>query len=330
MNDAMYEHPATQGEPGHAARARGDRARARHRRARLARASRASGACPSRPSCWPRSRRRSRAVGDLDGLERARHRRRHARADRRGPLRRQPLVRAHGLRARRGGRRAAARGSRSSRPTCRCPRPPGIDVRRRAGPPPSSPPPARSASTRADVLLMAAAVADYRPAAAHAGKLKKDAHGRDAEPRADPYRGRARPRLAARRRPGQLLVGFAAEHGDGAVAYGREQAARARASTRSWSTTSARPASASSRPTTRSGSSPLDARSATLPRSSKARGRARDPGHGLEPTVHLPTARCAAEWSRWSPSRPERARRRRGRRGRRRWPAHRGQHPRAP
>ena len=32
--------------------------------------------------------------------------------------------------------------------------------------------------------------------------------------------------LAARRRPGQLLVGFAAEHGDGAVAYGRDKLER--------------------------------------------------------------------------------------------------------
>jgi phosphopantothenoylcysteine decarboxylase/phosphopantothenate--cysteine ligase len=71
-----------------------------------------------------------------------------------------------------------------------------------------------------DLLLMAAAVADYRPAAPHAGKLKKDAHG-DAldlrlERTEDVLSG-----LAARRRPGQVLVGFAAEHGDGAVAYGR-------------------------------------------------------------------------------------------------------------
>ncbi len=31
--------------------------------------------------------------------------------------------------------------------------------------------------------------------------------------------------LAATRRPGQVLVGFAAEHGDGALAYGREKLA---------------------------------------------------------------------------------------------------------
>jgi phosphopantothenoylcysteine decarboxylase/phosphopantothenate--cysteine ligase len=32
--------------------------------------------------------------------------------------------------------------------------------------------------------------------------------------------------LAERRRPGQVLVGFAAEHGAGAVAYGREKLER--------------------------------------------------------------------------------------------------------
>jgi phosphopantothenoylcysteine decarboxylase / phosphopantothenate---cysteine ligase len=77
----------------------------------------------------------------------------------------------------------------------------------------------------ADVLLMAAAVADYRPDAAHAGKLKKDATGGELELRLvrtpDVLAS-----LSARRRPGQLLVGFAAEHGDGALAYGREKLAR--------------------------------------------------------------------------------------------------------
>jgi phosphopantothenoylcysteine decarboxylase/phosphopantothenate--cysteine ligase len=71
----------------------------------------------------------------------------------------------------------------------------------------------------ADVLFMAAAVADFRPAQAAATKLKKE--GRDAlelqlEPTADVLSS-----LAAQRRRGQLLVGFAAEHGEGAVEYGR-------------------------------------------------------------------------------------------------------------
>jgi phosphopantothenoylcysteine decarboxylase / phosphopantothenate---cysteine ligase len=75
-----------------------------------------------------------------------------------------------------------------------------------------------------DVLLMAAAVSDYRPAEPHAGKLKKD------QAEELPLRlvrtTDVLATLAARRRPGQLLVGFAAEHGAGAVEYGRGKLAR--------------------------------------------------------------------------------------------------------
>jgi phosphopantothenoylcysteine decarboxylase / phosphopantothenate---cysteine ligase len=71
-----------------------------------------------------------------------------------------------------------------------------------------------------DVLIMAAAVADYRPEAAHGGKLKKDQTGEELNLRlvrtTDVLSS-----LADRRRPGQLLVGFAAEHGAGALDYGR-------------------------------------------------------------------------------------------------------------
>jgi phosphopantothenoylcysteine decarboxylase/phosphopantothenate--cysteine ligase len=76
-----------------------------------------------------------------------------------------------------------------------------------------------------DVLLMAAAVADYRPVAPHAGKLKKDQTG--AELRLDLTRTQdVLSGLSARRRPGQLIVGFAAEHGDQALAYGRDKLER--------------------------------------------------------------------------------------------------------
>ena len=77
----------------------------------------------------------------------------------------------------------------------------------------------------ADVLLMAAAVADYRPDAEHAGKLKKDEAGGELALRLVRTPD-VLATLAARRRPGQLLVGFAAEHGEGAIAYGREKLAR--------------------------------------------------------------------------------------------------------
>lgn len=78
----------------------------------------------------------------------------------------------------------------------------------------------------ADVLLMAAAVADYRPRQVADTKLKKDEREElilELERTADILSG-----LAAHRRPGQLLVGFAAEHGDGAVQHGRDKLARKR------------------------------------------------------------------------------------------------------
>ncbi|MDP9378529.1 MAG: bifunctional phosphopantothenoylcysteine decarboxylase/phosphopantothenate--cysteine ligase CoaBC [Actinomycetota bacterium] len=71
-----------------------------------------------------------------------------------------------------------------------------------------------------DVLMMAAAVADFRPVRSHAGKLKKDrlAGGMtlELEPTSDVLAG-----LSGVRRAGQVVIGFAAEHGDGAVEYGR-------------------------------------------------------------------------------------------------------------
>jgi phosphopantothenoylcysteine decarboxylase/phosphopantothenate--cysteine ligase len=78
---------------------------------------------------------------------------------------------------------------------------------------------------RCDVLLMAAAVADFRPAAPAATKIKKTAaDAPDAialEPTADVLSG-----LAAARRAEQTIVGFAAEHGEGALAYAREKLLR--------------------------------------------------------------------------------------------------------
>jgi len=76
-----------------------------------------------------------------------------------------------------------------------------------------------------DVLLMAAAVADFRPAAPAVEKIKKT--GPDAltqvevEPTEDVLT-----RLASTRRNDQVVVGFAAEHGSEAVAYGREKLER--------------------------------------------------------------------------------------------------------
>jgi phosphopantothenoylcysteine decarboxylase/phosphopantothenate--cysteine ligase len=76
----------------------------------------------------------------------------------------------------------------------------------------------------ADVLLMAAAVADFRPAEALDTKIAKT--GREGlalelEPTEDVLA-----MLAGRRGPGQTLVGFAAEHGEGAVERGRAKLER--------------------------------------------------------------------------------------------------------
>ena len=76
-----------------------------------------------------------------------------------------------------------------------------------------------------DVLIMAAAVADYRPESAHGGKLKKDQTGGELNLRLVRTTD-VLSTLSERRRPGQMLVGFAAEHGDGALAYGRDKLER--------------------------------------------------------------------------------------------------------
>jgi phosphopantothenoylcysteine decarboxylase / phosphopantothenate---cysteine ligase len=76
-----------------------------------------------------------------------------------------------------------------------------------------------------DVLLMAAAVADFRPRDPAGHKLKKDAGPPrvELEPTEDVLSA-----LAQARRPEQVLVGFAAEHGGDAVAYGRAKLDRKR------------------------------------------------------------------------------------------------------
>jgi phosphopantothenoylcysteine decarboxylase / phosphopantothenate---cysteine ligase len=72
----------------------------------------------------------------------------------------------------------------------------------------------------ADVVLMAAAVADYRPAEQLDAKRSKDGEiwRVDLEPTADILG-----ELASRRAHGQVLVGFAADHGDGGLARARDK-----------------------------------------------------------------------------------------------------------
>jgi phosphopantothenoylcysteine decarboxylase / phosphopantothenate---cysteine ligase len=84
----------------------------------------------------------------------------------------------------------------------------------------------REAFPGSDVLVMAAAVADFRPASAVDDKIKKT--GRDSlalelEPTTDVLAA-----LSEMRRPNQTLVGFAAEHGGDAAAHGRLKLERKR------------------------------------------------------------------------------------------------------
>lgn len=82
----------------------------------------------------------------------------------------------------------------------------------------------REAFGACDVLVMSAAVADFRPAAVHEGKVKKterDDMVVTLEKTEDVLSG-----LAAARRPEQTLVGFAAEHGARALEYGRDKLTR--------------------------------------------------------------------------------------------------------
>ena len=85
---------------------------------------------------------------------------------------------------------------------------------------------ARAAFPACDVLVMAAAVSDFRPAAPAHDKLKKEGRERmvvELESTPDVLSS-----LAAVRRPGQTLVGFAAEHGGDPAAHGRLKLERKR------------------------------------------------------------------------------------------------------
>src|SRR3954468_10546851 len=85
---------------------------------------------------------------------------------------------------------------------------------------------ARSAFSDCDVLVMAAAVADFRPAAAVEDKIKKT--GRDSLALELERTTDVLSALAELRRPGQTLVGFAAEHGGDPAAHGRLKLERKR------------------------------------------------------------------------------------------------------
>jgi phosphopantothenoylcysteine decarboxylase/phosphopantothenate--cysteine ligase len=81
------------------------------------------------------------------------------------------------------------------------------------------------ARSDSDLVLMAAAVADYRPVESAAGKRPKDERAWQVtlEPTADVLRT-----LGERRTNGQVLIGFAAEGGDRGLARAREKLERKR------------------------------------------------------------------------------------------------------
>ncbi len=87
---------------------------------------------------------------------------------------------------------------------------------------------ARAEFAAADVLVMAAAVSDFRPVSAEDMKIKKSgAEGARAglslelQPTEDVLAA-----LSGQRRPGQTLIGFAAEHGEGGLKHARAKLER--------------------------------------------------------------------------------------------------------
>jgi len=79
-----------------------------------------------------------------------------------------------------------------------------------------------SEAAKANVIVMCAAVADFRPAVAGAGKLERSGSASiELTPTADILAA-----LAAARRKGQTLVGFAAEHGPHGIERAREKLQR--------------------------------------------------------------------------------------------------------
>ncbi len=217
MHTEMWEHPATRANVATLRGARRRRPRPGQRPAHRRR-HRARAGCPSRRrSPRPPSGLLSRGPAGARRPRRAagrRLRRRHPRAARPGALPRQPVLRSAGVRARRRRPPPAAPRSPWSPRTPRCPARRGGRRRRRharssCGRRCSRPPP------DADVVVMAAAVADFRPAEVAEHKIKKTARpGRRARRPAGaqpghPRRARRRPTAAA-----SVVVGFAAETGD--------------------------------------------------------------------------------------------------------------------
>ena len=216
MNDQMWEHAGHAGEPRAAARARRDGHGARHRRAGV------EGRARRRPARRARrAARRDRGAccapvrGVLDGL----------RVLVTAGGTREPIDAVRYIGNRSSGRMGFALATRPRRSaptspwsprTSSCPAIGGRPLRRRvdgrgaAGR-------VRGDSARCDVLLMAAAVVDFRPAHVRRGQAQED--GRPGGPARPPraHRRTSSRGLAAASARGRRVVGFAAEHGEGAL-----------------------------------------------------------------------------------------------------------------
>ena len=207
MNPRMWAHPAT-------ARERRDAARAR-RRARRPRRGRDGRGRVGRRAGWPSRRRSPPASSSCSRPASLAGRRVLVTA---GGTR-EPLDAVRFLGNRSSGRMGVAlaeeaqaprRGGRPARgQPRRARRRRGRGGRRRRRPRRCS---TRRSRSSVDVALLAAAVADYRPAEALAGKRPKDDETLDGRARADDRHRRARSASASA--PGQVLVAFGAEHGE--------------------------------------------------------------------------------------------------------------------
>ena len=185
MHTEMWEHPATQANVCRAPRPRGGGARSRGRPSHRRR-HRARDGCRSPPSSSAVALRALARGAEGLGARPGRAagaglRGRHQGGARSGPVPRQLVLRAAGVRAGPGGRGAAARRSRWWRRTWRwtIPRAP----RSCASPRPCEMRDAvMSAAAEADAVVMAAAVADYRPETRSEEKIKKSGDGPGAAP----------------------------------------------------------------------------------------------------------------------------------------------------
>ena len=218
MNGRMWEAEATQANVAHAARARRRGARARRGSARLARR--------ARPGRMPEPAEILAAIESAAGAIPGRPRRRAASSSPPAAPARRSTRSASSATARAAGwaspsprqRHAAAPTSTLIAANVALPADPAverIDVSERRRARGRRPRRVR----RADLLLMAAAVADFRPPTRIRASWSASRDGPislELEPTADVLAG-----LAAERRDGQVLVGFAAEHGGEFVARAR-------------------------------------------------------------------------------------------------------------